>query len=623
MVIAGSERLTVDYGVGYTFDMMVDVETGRRGRWTATGKQLSVVFTLPERHALDHYGDGRLALPPAQVADAIARYVADDGAGAVADHDTMARVVDRFVADGGAHDEVGRARIEDARRVLAADLEARRAQTLAAHYTNRIGAGDVEGWRVTERGAQADLPTVVVRELEALVPGAVDATPGVLQGLITRFGAGRSPAGIDNMLSRDGYRAVLSIGRENYTVRVIGTFVGPAEPLGRFTKAGPILQHYVYTEHGVASSRTHSWRAGPTVEAPWPAAADPKLGVRRARSRTVRTGATTQITDIQRADSFGPGVLLFRRDVRLHVSVEGPRGTRAPVELDVSFVHVVPADLAPEPGGAESGSAPPGGADAAAATGSVARPVWSRAARDMVVEGVEADLVPALDRVLAGDGWPVGIDEFEGFPLSARALAPQLLKAMEPEGAELPRVPVRGRPGRFVSVRLLAHPVQPLGEVVRRKDVGVGWVIRNQRTITGSASTGVDPAATDASVSLSGYGTVNGGASPGTTSTVGTAAGKRLENSMYDREDAETWRVLMRAGFVVTLERDDVRAGTTTVLHRRVYRDLADFEAVLTVHGRTQPDAGEPDLDTGPWRPLPSSWDPPGLMQRVLWWWNR
>jgi trehalose-phosphatase len=597
LLIAGPERLTVDTGVAYTMRMSFDVELGRPGEWTASGAQLSAVFTLPERHALGHYGDGRLGLPRAQVSDAITRYVAGNGGGAVADHDTMTRVLDRFAgqAADGPPGDADRALVDAARAVVnrdAAAVTARGPAGLPAYLDTMIGGGGVENWRLTDpaTGREAELLTTIAREIEAVAPGELDRAANLRQGLVSLFGAGRAPALIDNMLGPGGYELVLSTAAGPVTVAIRADFIGEPRPLGQIGTAGQILQHYRYTEHGVVSTRI-SERGGGGAGG-LPGVVDPRAGAQAHVARSVSAGAATQITEVQRTDSFGPGLLRIGRDLSLQVSVRSPEVAREPVHLSLSLVHLVMDDRRA------------GTVGEVTAVGDAAVPVEGPnpppVGRVVFTEGVRANLTGAVADVLTRDNWPVKAAALGGSPLSPRALAAALPMAMEPEGAEIARVPVPGHPGRWLAVRLRAQLGRLLEPVTERDNVGVGSIVRDQRTSTGSASmTGTLAYQLAASQRL-----LSGSLAPGTSSKITTALGKRMERSWYARTDGYTGRYEVHFGFELTLEQDQLARGGSTVQKRVSYPNVATGEAVLTVHGTPLPHTGQPDLGTRPWRPL-------------------
>jgi hypothetical protein len=329
-------------------------------------------------------------------------------------------------------------------------------------------------------------------------------------------------------------------------------------------------------------------------------------------ARTVSTGAATQITDIQRTDSFGPGLLRIGRDLRLTVSVRTPAVQREPVDLALSLVHLVMDDR-PRPSTGAVAEAAPAATPAAPAAIPAAAPAVGRV---LFTEGVRADLTGTLADLLARNRWPVRIGDLAGSPLSPRALAPALPSAMEPEGAEIARVRVPGRPGEWLVVRLHAQLGRLLEPVVERNRVGIGSIVRNQRTITGSASITTTLAAGMAAV----WQALNGSTSPGTTSGIATALGKRMERSWYRRIPGYTGRYEVRFGFDVFVERDLIGQGGTAVGRRASYPNAATGDAVLTVHG--SPETGRPDAGTRPWRSFTRpdrTWD---WTQLVRPWWR-
>jgi hypothetical protein len=203
----------------------------------------------------------------------------------------------------------------------------------------------------------------------------------------------------------------------------------------------------------------------------------------------------------------------------------------------------------------------------------------------------------------------VTAEALAGSPLSPRALAAALPMAMEPEGAEIARVPVPGHAGRWLAVRLRAQLGRLLEPVTERENVGVGSIVRDQRTMTGTASiTG-----TLAYQLAAGHRVLSGSLSPGTSSKVTTALGKRMERSLYARIDGYTGRYEVQFGFDLILEQDQIERGGSTVLKRVSYSNVATGDAVLTVHGSPLPHTGQPDLGTRPWRslspPVRAPWD--------------
>ncbi|MGH3731438.1 MAG: hypothetical protein ACRDTU_22240, partial [Micromonosporaceae bacterium] len=402
--VYGRERLIIETGNAYLFEMSVDVAlTG--SEQPLVGKKLfrrqedgtttparseghTVVYALPERVALQQYADGELALPLAQVADAIQRFAAGDLA---LDRELAASLLTAYQNQYAATSQPDPALPDDGFRNqhgLAVDLAERLTELartrdprlpgnapdpgvvlvpdsvtdpsevidyllerlndpgqrltvkLPEHLARALGETAFEYAELTDsNGRPLELAEEVVRQIEEVAPNAARRTPGLRQGVFGEL-AGRDWLGkFDDMLEpRGSTKSILvPIGRffaERVTVRMTATIEG-GELVGETDDVVLIDQVYGYvgderSEHTSRSGTGTGTGLGTDGTDGTSSGHTPEGAVSTGRGHTARGGTTRTYTRIQGVASIkGADRVGQRLKVTVEVTRTRPFMTRA------------------------------------------------------------------------------------------------------------------------------------------------------------------------------------------------------------------------------------------------------------------------------------------------------
>ncbi|HEX2418394.1 MAG TPA: hypothetical protein VHJ83_09785, partial [Micromonosporaceae bacterium] len=407
MQIYGRERLIIETGMAYVFEMPVDFEVeGLEQRFAGEVTEPvrlrsdghEVVYALPERIALELYGNGELDVPLDQVADAIDRFghkhldldprvatrmllryradlasTADPPAGLLDSRfDPIAGpLAERLAAlrtDVAVPDSV-----TDPADVLDHLLEREvrhRTVQLPEHLEHDLGQSALEFVELTEAGQPIDLAERLMRRVQEVSPDAAWRAPGLWQGLSGLFSGRRWLGHIDDMLRPGGFSKTftLPVGRffaERLTVRMTATFEDPELRAAELGQVGLIDQVYGYQESSVAEST--GWLFGGNLSGSGTEGLDAAPveslsgGVGVGRGYTATGSFGEQLTAVQRIGSFqGMDRLGQRIRLTLEVSRSRPfvpnavlrlgnlltrRGSTGPIELTGEAIRLVPKGL--------------------------------------------------------------------------------------------------------------------------------------------------------------------------------------------------------------------------------------------------------------------------------------
>ncbi|MEV4133748.1 DUF1707 domain-containing protein [Dactylosporangium sp. NPDC049742] len=387
--ITGEEGLIIYLGQHYTYTMPVDFRvTGVRHDQGDDGIQMkqlpprTVVYSLPERDALDLYGMGDLPVPLHQLTDALTRYA---NGKLELDRASAVRIVNRFQRDlRDAQLRVGEdaypanlpdpglPRTEEFARNLHARLveqfpevpavEGAELPAYAAALEAAI-AGDPRLRAMPEGGALPEhllagvgqnrfslidlngeeLFAEVMRGIEAVSPGAERRNIGLWRNFYGRLAGRRWWGKLEDMLSPGGWAVSVPVMAgnmtgEEITVRIKAS-LGDGEAIGKSTDVGRILQRYAYEMKDRGESVGWSRGASASGSGAGPKGTEPdgiSGGVSAGNSRGRRGFVGEQLTRLQRQASFGPAVR-FRRPATVVVEVTRSR----PQLLDRAVLGVV------------------------------------------------------------------------------------------------------------------------------------------------------------------------------------------------------------------------------------------------------------------------------------------
>ncbi len=626
--IWGRERLMIETGQQYVFRADVGFAAEVTDREGGTTKQVrlpdgTVVFTVPEREALRLYGRRELDLPPAQVSDAVERFLTGK---LELDRRTAAALVPRYLAEktgdglAAGHTEE---RLAAALRTKATvrgpggklpdpqALTARPAAvTLPEHYRTTMGAALIENAELTDAaGGQTDLLDQVRRAIEQVSPGSLDGDPVLGESLYGDLAGKRWRGHLDDMLDPRGFV-------KDYPVKAASTGpgVGPAELLtvritARFDdtvladdttaeSATILVQGYDYAER----SRTDTRGTGYAANAGYTAEGGLLTGgAGTDRGRSVSATSAEQLTRMQRIGHFSAARV--ERGVRLVVEVHRtpvrgaatrgrllqaadrrkPEGTTATVEMSGRLTQLVPRELI--------GAAPAATSDQHRDHRLVTLP------SSYFVEGTTpyprgepaADTLfdTVFDRLsrrdmLTAAGVRLHRTELEN-QLSASARGAAFERIAGDEGHRMVRLAVPGHGGTVVDVRVRAVVSGVERMTASSGEVEIGQVDRSQRT-TKTTMQGNRLVPLARSVEGDPGEDVKAGAAAGeqVSERVTDTTGNRNETSMFERGATVTVRV--RLDYELSFERRSVnRHGEEKVRRAETIRNAAAGEAYLTM----------------------------------------
>ncbi|WP_162795484.1 hypothetical protein, partial [Nonomuraea lactucae] len=586
--IWGRERLAIETGKKYVFLASVgfDVTGGESGalpvQRTADGTML---YTVPERHALRLYAEGTLDLPVHQVADAVERFLdgnlkLDRGVAVPlakrylselpqatapvpnADRHTPMALINALkpLVDAGS----ALTRVDDFLTRAAELVTAAREVELPSFFMHAMGVTLVDDIRLQRDGEDVELLDAVRDAVASAAPAAL-ADPAIPDSLRKIFAENRWWGLIDNIISDEGARLRYhtpfdELGRrEQIVVSVRAEFTDePAVLLESTDEVGSIVQDYTYEEHGRSETRSATNAVSTAGDAAAEGHGD-NGGVGTDRARSATGSSSEQETRLQRFARFR-GMDRVRQGVRLVIEVErtpqrarasgldtkaGP-ATTAPVELTGHMVRLVP-----------SGFTRPAGTLPAEPARTL-DPRQVPLVHSYFVSSVRANLYRAVvdalsKRKLLGDD--VHLVETELLNLLSATAATTLFERMTGEQGHTMRLPVDGLRNRVVDLRIKASQfgLQVLARGIEGVEIGQVW--RIQRT-TGSATgggmafpigggTGVDDASTGLGLGVSG----------GEQSSAGVtdAGGNRREMSLFETDSAVI--VQLTAGYDLTVVR--------------------------------------------------------------------
>ncbi|GGO04498.1 WXG100-like domain-containing protein [Microbispora bryophytorum] len=605
--IWGRERLAIDTGKHYVFEMKADItvsgdETGNRRADAAPLRDRTVVYSLPERDALDFYGTGRLKLPLDQVADAVTRLL--DG-NLRLDPRTAVPLVRRYLADRALARRNGHPRPDlehkHPRDVLterlAKDFPMRvaaegnrlkqmhdRLPDLASRvdvpdlYRDSLGESTVKRAELTAPdGTPTRLIDQVLDQIGKVAPGALKRDPVLLRSLFGDFAGKRWWGKIDDMSGTEGFVKTYSLRigphlTEDVTVRISAVLHGDEATYGgNVHNFGQILQDYTYTQEDHAESSGKTFGGNANAGAGQDAGSGGRaVATDRSHTGTATTG--TQRTRIQRHAAFRGGQLVEhpltvtieveRTSSRLRGAVA--KATRVPragrVTLDGTMTRVLPDGMVAKEG--TVAARPP------------ARPDVRRVVPPEVfaTEGLRADglLRAVFDRLSRKDllGGAATMEHYAELAkaLTGNGLTTRLERMTGPDGHRLIRLPMPGRPGRVVDVRIHAGLSEPDPVALGLNDTELGLVDREQNT----AGT-----ATDRGQMLPLGRTYSGGHAAGVGADLGAgdqtaqsssgSGGNRDETSVFAKSTGA--KVRFRVDFDLRFEvRQVARGGAETVL---------------------------------------------------------
>lgn len=605
--IWGRERLAIDTGKHYVFAMKADItvsgdEAGNRRADAEPLRDRTVVYSLPERDALDLYGRGELKLPLDQVADAVTRLL--DG-NLRLDPRTAVPLVRRYLVDRALARKGGHPRSDleqkHPRDMLAERLAKDFPMSVAAEgnrlkrmhdrlpdlatrvdvpdlYRDSLGESTVKTVDLkAPNGKETRLIDHVLDQIGKVAPGALKRDPVLLRSLFGDFAGKRWWGKIDDMSGPEGFVKTysLKIGphlTEDVTVRISAVLHGDQATYGgNVHNFGQILQDYTYTQEDRAESSGKTFGGNANAGA----AQDTGSGGRAAatdRSHTGTASTGTQRTRIQRAAAFRGGQLV-EHPVTVTIEVERTssrlRGAVAKITsvppaskttLDGTMARVLPDGMVAKEG--TVAARPP------------ARPDVRRVVPPevFVTERLRADglLRAVFDRLSRTDllGGATAMEHYAELAkaLTGNGLTTRLERMTGPDGHRLIRLPMPGRPGQVVDVRIHADLSEPDPVALGLNDTELGQVDREQNT----AGT-----ATDRGQMLPLGRTYSGGHAAGAGADLGAgdqtaqsssgSGGNRDETSVFEKGTGA--KVRFRVDFDLRFEvRQVARDGAETVL---------------------------------------------------------
>ncbi|GAB3152088.1 hypothetical protein [Microbispora hainanensis] len=606
--IWGRERLAIDTGKHYVFAMKADItvsgdEAGNRRADAEPLRDRTVVYSLPERDALDLYGRGEVKLPLDQVADAVTRLL--DG-NLELDPRAAVPMVRRYLADRALARREGHPRT---------DLEQRHprgilAERLAKDFPMNVAAEGNRLKRMHDRlpdlASAVDVPDLyqdslgestvkkvdlkapdgtpthvldqVLDQIGKVAPRALKRDPVLLRSLFGDFAGKRWWGKIDDMTGEEGFVKTypLKIGphlTETVTVRIKAVLHGDeASYGGNVHNFGQILQDYTYEQEDRSESSGKTIGGNANAGA-GPAAGSGGRGAATDRSHTGTASTGTQRTRIQRAAAFRGGQLI-EHGVTIIIEVErrsGPlrgavaRTTRVPrtskVTLKGTMERVLPDGMVAKKG--TVAARPPASPDVRR----VAPP------EVFVTERLRADglLRAVFDRLSRKDllGRAAAMEHYAALAktLTGNGLTTRLERMTGPDGHRLLRLPMPGRPGRMVDVRIHADLSEPDPVALGLQGTELGQVDREQNTAGTATDRGqMSPAGrTYSGGSAVGVGG-DLGAGDQTAQSSSGSGGNRDETSVFGKSTAAKAR--FRVDFDLRFEvRQVARDGGETVLH--------------------------------------------------------
>ena len=329
--IYGRERIAIENSVHYLYKMSVDIDVkGVEHRSAAAGGDRpsnrllpsSVVYSVPERTALELYVDGELPVPQGQIMDVLRRYAEGKldlnrrtvvrilaklhsehvatgkskflpGSILYAHGRLASKMVDRLiqafpdvrVSPSGV---IRRLQLLVDRGLTQPEAPASVAKVLrvAEPLKNALGQGGIEPGAVfTKPGAQTpvDLSDEVMRLIDQVVPEATTRTPGLRQGLIGQFAGEGWTGKLDRMLAEGfdmDFPVQNRLGTETVRLQINAT-LSNGEFIGDSPTTGSVAQDYAFAEHRVG--RGYGRSSGGDLSG---------VGVPGARRRSLATWAT-------------------------------------------------------------------------------------------------------------------------------------------------------------------------------------------------------------------------------------------------------------------------------------------------------------------------------------------
>ncbi|MBE3008836.1 hypothetical protein IL992_06495 [Microbispora sp. NEAU-D428] len=605
--IWGRERLAIDTGKHYVFAMKADItvsgdEAGNRRADAEPLRDKTVVYSLPERDALDLYGRGEVKLPLDQVADAVTRLL--DG-NLRLDPRTAVPLVRRYLADRALARRGGHPRSDLEQKHPRAMLTERLAKDfpmrLAAEgnrlkrmherlpdlasrvdvpdlYRDSLGESTVKTARLTTPdGTPTRLIDQVLDQIGKVAPGALKRDPVLLRSLFGDFAGKRWWGKIDDMSGPEGFVKTYSLRigphlTEDVTVRISAVLHGDEATYGgNVHNFGQILQDYTYTQEDRAESSGRTFGGNANAGA----GQDAGSGGRAAATDRSHTGTAftgTQRTRIQRAAAFRGGQLV-EHPVTITIEVERTssrlRGAVAKttgvppyshVTLDGTMARVLPDGMVAKEG--TVAARPP------------ARPDVRRVVPPevFVTERLRADdlLRAVFDRLSRTDllGGAAAMEHYAELAkaLTGNGLTTRLERMTGPDGHRLIRLPMPGKPGQVVDVRIHAGLSEPDPVALGLNDTELGQVDREQNTAGTATDRGqmLPLGRTYSGGSAVGAGTDLGGGDQTAQSSSGSG-GNRDETSVFEKGAGA--KVRFRVDFDLRFEvRQVARDGAETVL---------------------------------------------------------
>lgn len=333
----------------------------------------------------------------------------------------------------------------------------------------------------------------VLGQIGKVAPGALKRDPVLLRSLFGDFAGKRWWGKIDAMSGEEGFVKTysLKIGphlTEEVTVRIRAVLHGDeASYGGNVHNFGQILQDYTYTQEDRTESSGKTFGGSANAGAGQAAGSGGRAAATdRSHTGTASTG--TQRTRIQRAAAFRGGQLV-EHPVTVMIEVERTSGslrgavaatTRVPrtshVTLDGTMARVLPDGMVAKKGTvAERPPAPPDVRRVAPPevfvterlkADGLLRAVFDRLSRQDLIGGAAAmEHYAALAKTLTGPGLTTRLERMTG-----------------PDGHRLLRLPMPGRPGQMVDVRIHADLSEPDPVALGLQDTELGQVDREQNT---------------------------------------------------------------------------------------------------------------------------------------------
>jgi hypothetical protein len=406
--IWGWERLKIEVGGQYVFraevEFQAEVGDGNTGLRKVQLEDGTMLFTVPERDALRLYGQKKLDLPLAQVADATERFLQG---GLTLDRRTATALIRRYQLDkagvtGGlagthSHARLGEklrevsglstpaagsaaeklaTTLDDAEQVAALRTEV----SLPEHYNTTMGAALIEQVELTDQaGESVDVLRQVRAAVDQASPGALGADAVLAESLYGDLAGKRWRGHLDDMLDPRGFVKEYPVQvsgtgpPDRLVVRISARFEGPittsdpvtaeGKPDGATESAIIIVQGYDYDQHGRARTRGTSY--GANVGSAGTDGASVAGGISTDRSRQLSESSEEQSTRLQRLNYNS--TMQVERGLRLVIEVERTpvrgaatmgrlrqladrlvpqeRGSSSKVELSGRLTQLVPKEL--------------------------------------------------------------------------------------------------------------------------------------------------------------------------------------------------------------------------------------------------------------------------------------